>query len=154
MRETIGACDLMRGVSRALTDADHSVLTELSLGNGRRADLIAIDRTGAIILVEVKSCRADFAADRKWQEYLAYCDRFYFAVGPDFPGFPAAGRGADPVRPLRRRDRPLGPDACAQPCAPQGDADPLRPRRREPPADPDRSAAGGPSPVAVRMLAR
>jgi hypothetical protein len=85
MRETIGACDLVRGVGRALIDADHSVLTEFSLGNGRRADLVAIDRTGAIILVEVKSCRADFAADRKWQEYLAYCDRFYFAVGPDFP---------------------------------------------------------------------
>jgi hypothetical protein len=85
MTEIIGACDLVRGVGRALIDADHSVLTELSLGNGRRADLVAIDRSGAIILVEVKSCRADFAADRKWQEYLAYCDRFYFAVGPDFP---------------------------------------------------------------------
>ena len=85
MTEIIGACDLVRGVGRALTDADHSVLAELSLGNGRRADLVALDRTGAIILVEVKSCRADFVADRKWQEYLAYCDRFYFAVGPDFP---------------------------------------------------------------------
>ena len=85
MRETISACDLVRGVGRALTDADHSVLTELALGNGRRADVAAIDRAGAVILVEVKSCRADFVADRKWQEYLAYCDRFYFAVGPDFP---------------------------------------------------------------------
>jgi hypothetical protein len=42
-------------------------------------------RAGAILLVEVKSCRADFVADRKWQEYLAYSDRFYFAVGRDFP---------------------------------------------------------------------
>jgi hypothetical protein len=85
MTETTGACDLVRGVARALTDADHTVLTELALGNGRRADLVAIDRVGAITLVEVKACRADFVADRKWQEYLAYCDRFYFAVGPDFP---------------------------------------------------------------------
>ena len=85
MTEITGACDLVRGVGRALTDADHTVLTELPLGNGRRADLVALDRTGAIVLVEVKSCRADFVADRKWQEYLAYCDRFYFAVGPDFP---------------------------------------------------------------------
>jgi hypothetical protein len=85
MSASIGACDLVRGVGRALTEADHTVLTELPLGNGRRADLVALDRTGSIILVEVKSCRADFAADRKWQEYLAYCDRFYFAVGPDFP---------------------------------------------------------------------
>ena len=85
MSQTIGAGDLLRGVGRALTDAGHNVLAELPLGNGRRADLAAIDRTGTIILVEVKTFRADFVADRKWQEYLHYCDRFYFAVASDFP---------------------------------------------------------------------
>jgi hypothetical protein len=85
MSQTIGACDLVRGVGRALTAAGQTVLAELPLGNGRRADLAAIDRAGAIILVEVKSCRADFRADRKWREYLDYCDRFYFAVASDFP---------------------------------------------------------------------
>jgi hypothetical protein len=85
MSQTIGACDLVRGVSRALTDAGQTVLAELPLGNGRRADLAAIDRAGAIVLVEIKSCRADFVADRKWREYLDYCDRFYFAVASDFP---------------------------------------------------------------------
>jgi hypothetical protein len=80
MSQTSGACDLLRGVGRALADAGQTVLAELPLGNGRRADLAAIDRAGAIILVEVKSCRADFRADRKWREYLDYCDRFYFAV--------------------------------------------------------------------------
>lgn len=82
---TLGACDLLRGVGRAFSDADHAVVAELPLGNGRRADMAAIDRIGAIILVEVKSCRADFRSDRKWQQYLGYCDRFYFAVGRDFP---------------------------------------------------------------------
>jgi hypothetical protein len=38
-----------------------------------------------VLLVEAKSCRADFVADRKWSEYLAYCDRFRFAVASDFP---------------------------------------------------------------------
>ena len=85
MTPTTGAGALLRGVARALCDADLSVLGELPLGNGRRADLVAIDRAGAITLVEVKSCRADFVADRKWHEYRAYCDRFYFAVGRDFP---------------------------------------------------------------------
>jgi hypothetical protein len=85
MSLTTGAADLLRGVGRALCDADLCVLAELPLGNGRRADLVAIDRSGAISLIEVKSCRADFVADRKWQEYLAYCDRFYFAVTRDFP---------------------------------------------------------------------
>jgi hypothetical protein len=81
----MAACDLLRGVARALADADYAVVPELPLGNGRRADMAAIDRTGAITLVEVKSGRADFCGDRKWHEYLAWCDRFYFAVGRDFP---------------------------------------------------------------------
>ena len=85
MSQTIGACDLLRGVGRALSDAGHTVLTEMPLGNGRRADLAALDHAGAILLVEVKSCRADFRSDRKWREYLDYCDRFYFAVASDFP---------------------------------------------------------------------
>ncbi|MCH6552119.1 MAG: MmcB family DNA repair protein, partial [Planctomycetes bacterium] len=28
----------------------------------------------------------DFRGDRKWREYLPYCDRFYFAVPEGFPG--------------------------------------------------------------------
>ena len=36
-------------------------------------------------MVECKSCRADFAADRKWQGYLEFCDRFFWAVDGDFP---------------------------------------------------------------------
>jgi hypothetical protein len=108
----MAACDLLRGVGRALADADHAVVAELPLGNGRRADMAAIDRTGAITLVEVKSGRADFRSDRKWHEYLAYCDRFYFAVGRDFPpdllpreeGLILADRfGAEIVRAARLR---------------------------------------------------
>jgi hypothetical protein len=85
MSRTIGACDLVRGVGRALADAGQTVLAELPLGNGRRADLAALDRAGMIVLVEVKSCGADFLADRKWRAYLDYCDRFYFAIASDFP---------------------------------------------------------------------
>ena len=72
MSETIGACDLLRGTGRALAAADHTVVAELSLGNGCRADMAAIDRSGAITLVEVKASRADFLSDRKWHHYLAY----------------------------------------------------------------------------------
>jgi hypothetical protein len=80
MTAIAAADDIRRGVGRALSEADQAVVAELPLGNGRRADLAAIDRAGAISLVEIKSCRADFIAGRKWHEYLAYCDRFYFAV--------------------------------------------------------------------------
>jgi hypothetical protein len=80
-----GAALILRGVARALCAADHAVLAEVPLANGRRADLLALDRSGTITLVEIKSSRADFLADRKWQDYLDYCDRFYFAVAAGFP---------------------------------------------------------------------
>ena len=80
-----GAGDILRGVARALGAADQAVLAEVPLANGRRADLVALDRSGTISLVEIKSGRADFLADRKWQDYLDYCDHFYFAVAAGFP---------------------------------------------------------------------
>ncbi|HEX5079218.1 MAG TPA: MmcB family DNA repair protein [Geminicoccaceae bacterium] len=83
-RDSIAA-GIWRGAARCLVAADHAVLAELPLGNGRRADLVAIDRSATITIVEIKSGRADFVADRKWQAYLAFCDRFYFAVERDFP---------------------------------------------------------------------
>jgi len=58
---------------------------ELPLANGRRADVAALGPKGEIVLVEVKSCPADFCADGKWPDYLAYADAFYFAVGEGFP---------------------------------------------------------------------
>lgn len=79
------AANILRGAARRLIDADHAVLTELPLGNSRRADLVTIDRAATITIVEVKSGRSDFMADHKWQAYLAFCDRFYFAVDRDFP---------------------------------------------------------------------
>jgi hypothetical protein len=79
------AAEIQRGAARALIGGDHAVLSELPLANGRRADLVAVDHAGRITLVEIKSCRADFLCDRKWHDYLGYCDRFYFAVGSDFP---------------------------------------------------------------------
>jgi hypothetical protein len=60
-------------------------LPELTLANGRRADLVAIGPTGRIWIVEIKSSVADFRADLKWQDYRDYCDRYYFAVAPEFP---------------------------------------------------------------------
>jgi hypothetical protein len=81
----LGAADILRGVARALIDADHAVLAEVPLANGRRADLVGLDRAGSFTVVEVKSGRADFQADHKWPAYLKFCDRFYFAVAHDFP---------------------------------------------------------------------
>ena len=37
------------------------------------------------MIVEVKSSLEDYRADRKWGDYLAFCDMFAFAVSPEFP---------------------------------------------------------------------
>lgn len=76
---------ITRGVRRAFADRGWASVTEFSLKTGRRADILALDPRGGIVIVEVKSSPADFRSDRKWREYEAFCDRFYFAVGADFP---------------------------------------------------------------------
>jgi hypothetical protein len=62
-----------------------SVVTELSLANGRRADVVALSGGGDVLIVEIKSCLLDYQSDGKWQDYLPFCDRLYFAVAADFP---------------------------------------------------------------------
>lgn len=74
-----------RGAARLFEDLGQAVLTEFRLANGRRADLTGLAVDGTITIVEVKSGIPDFAADRKWEEYGPFCDRFYFAVPPVFP---------------------------------------------------------------------
>ena len=76
---------LTRGVMRLFLELGMSPLAEFKLANGRRADVAGVDRAGKITIAEVKSCRADFEGDRKWPEYIDYCDQFYFAVDPAFP---------------------------------------------------------------------
>lgn len=76
---------LARGVCRALAARGYAVLTEASLADGRRADVLAVDDRGGVAIVEVKASRADFRADTKWDAYRAFCDRFFFAVPADFP---------------------------------------------------------------------
>ncbi len=38
-----------------------------------------------MLIVEIKSCAADFRADRKWRSYAACCDRLYFAISERTP---------------------------------------------------------------------
>lgn len=76
---------LTRGVCKLFQDLGFGTLTEFKLANGRRVDVMAIDRNGEFVIVEVKSTVADYRGDRKWQEYLAFCERFYFAVPAGFP---------------------------------------------------------------------
>jgi hypothetical protein len=76
---------LARGVCRALVQHGWACLTEVTLANGRRADVMALQSSGEIVIVEVKSSIEDFRSDRKWGEYRQFCDALYFAVPDDFP---------------------------------------------------------------------
>lgn len=76
---------LCRGVCRLLADMGYAALPEFKLTSRRRVDVMGLSPSGQFLAVEIKSCLADFRADGKWPEYLAFCDRFYFAVGEDFP---------------------------------------------------------------------
>jgi hypothetical protein len=79
------ATEILRGTMRLLLDLDLTSLPEFTLASGRRVDLMALGRDGRLVAIEVKSCRADFLTDRKWQDYLGYADQFFFAVAPEFP---------------------------------------------------------------------
>ena len=74
-----------RGAARLLTALGYAPLAEVTLPNGRRADLMALGPRGEIFIVEVKSGIEDFRVDVKWPEYRPYCDAFAFAVAPEFP---------------------------------------------------------------------
>jgi hypothetical protein len=76
---------LARGVCRALGALGYAALTEFPLNSGRRVDVIAVNGAGETVIVEVKTSTADYRSDRKWNEYLEFCDAFYFAVPSAFP---------------------------------------------------------------------
>ena len=58
-----------------------------------RADVIAVSLSGHVIITEVKSCKADFTSDKKWDQYRPYCDQFYMAWPKDFGVDLPAGTG-------------------------------------------------------------
>lgn len=78
------AADVARGVCRLLLRHDCVGIAEVPLSGGRRVDLMAVDGHGHIVIVEIKVSRADLLGDNKWTDYLAHCDRFYWAVPAGF----------------------------------------------------------------------
>jgi hypothetical protein len=84
-RQSETALMIARGVRRLLRARGFSSLSELSLTDGRRADIAAVNGEGEVLIVEIKSSPADFRADRKWHEYVACCDRLYFAISEHTP---------------------------------------------------------------------
>src|SRR5271170_111062 len=84
-RQSESALMIARGVRRLSRARGFSSLTELPLTDGRRADIAALSSDGEVLIVEIKSSPADFHADRKWRDYVACCDRLYFAISERTP---------------------------------------------------------------------
>lgn len=76
---------LARGVARHLLTHGFAAVEELVPAPGLRVDVMALGPRGEIWVVECKSGRADFLSDHKWQGYLGWCDRFFWAVNESFP---------------------------------------------------------------------
>ncbi|MEL6267485.1 MAG: MmcB family DNA repair protein [Pseudomonadota bacterium] len=76
---------LAGGVARMLDAEGFAVLAEFPTPEGRRMDLCALGPRGEVWCIEVKSSRADFQADAKWERYLPWCERLFFAVPEGFP---------------------------------------------------------------------
>jgi hypothetical protein len=92
------ASDVARGVTRMLLRHDCVAIAEVPLDGGRRADLMALDARGNIVIVEIKVSRADLLGDAKWTDYLAHCDRFFWAVPEGFDLRPFEQEGFLPQR--------------------------------------------------------
>src|SRR4051794_12311968 len=116
---------LARSTCRALDQLGYASLLEFPLANGRRADILALGKSGDLMIVEIKSSVADFRADRKWAAYRAFADRLYFAVPNEFPAL-------------------LIPEECGLIVADAFGAAGLRPRGATPPPPPPRGGGGPP----------
>jgi hypothetical protein len=76
---------LARGVCRHLASHDFVSVEELVPTSGLRVDVMALGPKGEVWIIECKSSRVDFQSDSKWQGYLEWCDRYFWAVDESFP---------------------------------------------------------------------
>ena len=74
-----------RAVARLCLVLGWAPVHEMTLPNGRRADIMALRPDGGFVCIEVKSGLRDFLTDLKWPEYRSFCDALFFAVDADFP---------------------------------------------------------------------
>jgi hypothetical protein len=76
---------LARGVCRHLRHHGFVTVEELVPVAGIRVDVMGLGPRGELWIIECKSSRVDYTSDRKWQNYLEWGDRFFWAVDVDFP---------------------------------------------------------------------
>lgn len=115
------AADVVRGSCRLLWLQGWSPLAEVTLADGHRADLMAVSRSGELLIVEIKVSAADLKGDRKWHHYRDFADRFAWAVPPGLAGHLEDARFAPGVCGVIVADRYEAiwvREACKAPLAP------------------------------------
>lgn len=76
-RELLKHKELQDQALRWLYTQGYVACSELTLPNKKRADVIGY-KNGHVIIIEVKASLEDYKRDKKWKQYLNWCDRFYF----------------------------------------------------------------------------
>ncbi|WP_342743548.1 MmcB family DNA repair protein [Planktotalea arctica] len=76
---------LARGVCRYMASQGFVCIEEFVPARGLRVDVLALGPKGELWVIECKSGKADFQSDKKWEGYLEWCDRYFWAVDADFP---------------------------------------------------------------------
>lgn len=76
---------LARGVCRHMASQGFVTVEEFVPARGLRVDVLALGPKGELWVIECKSSRVDFQTDKKWEGYLEWCDRYFWAVDQDFP---------------------------------------------------------------------
>ena len=76
---------IARGVMRHFAQIGMHSLSEFSPARGLRVDIITLGMSDEIWIVECKSGQSDFKSDKKWQNYLDWCDKYFWAVDGKFP---------------------------------------------------------------------
>ena len=76
---------LARGVIRHFDQLGLASLSEFSPARGLRVDIITLGVLDEIWIIECKSGISDYKSDKKWKNYLDWCDRYFWAVDVNFP---------------------------------------------------------------------
>ena len=85
LKKSKGLNRIARGAMRHFDQIGLSSLSEFSPIKGLRVDIITLGMSNEIWIIECKSGQSDFKSDRKWHNYLDWCDRYFWAVDANFP---------------------------------------------------------------------
>ena len=137
-RQSETALMIARGVRRLLRARGFSSVTELALTDGRRADMVAVNRDGEVMIVEVKSSPTAFGPTASGATMSPAATG---SISPFRSGRPPTScpwRRAHRRRPLWRGNRARSRTAAHGPGQPVAA---LRPGRRRPAAPSGRSGS-------------